>query len=82
MAERIWPRYPRDEKGPGDHRQGRRDVDDDVLLNQSLAAQRRGAASLGAVSETQVGVVRAKSGLVAELRGHHDRDEHAWQFDA
>ena len=59
-----------------------RDGADDVLLNQSLAAQRRGAASLGAFSETQVGVVRAKSGLVAELRGHHDRDEHAWQFDA
>ena len=43
---------------------------------------RASQASLGAFSETQVGVVRAKSGLVAELRGHHDRDEHAWQFDA
>ena len=30
-GERIWPRYPRDNQGLGDHRQARRYVDDGVL---------------------------------------------------
>jgi hypothetical protein len=30
-GERIWPRYPRDSQGLGDHKQARRYVDDGVL---------------------------------------------------